>query len=84
VRAAAQAERLGLPRFPVTTIGSFPQTGDLRQARAALAAGRLSETAYDDQVRGEIARVIRLQERLGLDVLVHGEPERNDMVQYFA
>ncbi|GII53766.1 5-methyltetrahydropteroyltriglutamate--homocysteine methyltransferase [Planotetraspora thailandica] len=84
VRAAAQAERLRLPVLPVTTIGSFPQTGELREARAALTAGDLDEAAYDELVRAEIARVVALQERLGLDVLVHGEPERNDMVQYFA
>jgi 5-methyltetrahydropteroyltriglutamate--homocysteine methyltransferase len=84
VRAAAQEAHLGLPALPVTTIGSFPQTGELRAARAALAAGELDEEGYDERVRAEIARVIRLQERLGLDVLVHGEPERNDMVQYFA
>jgi 5-methyltetrahydropteroyltriglutamate--homocysteine methyltransferase len=68
----------------VTTTGSFPQTGELRQARAAVAAGRLSTEDYERRVEAEIQRVIRLQERLGLDVLVHGEPERNDMVQYFA
>lgn len=84
VRAAAQAERLRLPLLPTTTIGSFPQTGELRAARAALAAGTLTEAAYEDLVRAEIERAIRTQERLGLDVLVHGEPERNDMVQYFA
>ena len=75
---------LGLPALPVTTIGSFPQTGDLRAARAAVAAGDLDETEYDKRIEAEIERVIRLQERLDLDVLVHGEPERNDMVQYFA
>ncbi|WP_169950399.1 5-methyltetrahydropteroyltriglutamate--homocysteine S-methyltransferase [Microbispora sp. H11081] len=84
VRAAAQAEHLKLPLLPVTTIGSFPQTGALRGARAALAAGEIGEAAYESVVRTEIERVIALQERLGLDVLVHGEPERNDMVQYFA
>ncbi|WP_066934739.1 5-methyltetrahydropteroyltriglutamate--homocysteine S-methyltransferase [Microtetraspora fusca] len=84
VRAAAQAEHLRLPTLPVTTIGSFPQTGELREARAALAAGRLDEAAYEALVRNEIARAVAVQERLGLDVLVHGEPERNDMVQYFA
>ncbi|MBX6385042.1 MAG: 5-methyltetrahydropteroyltriglutamate--homocysteine S-methyltransferase [Microbispora sp.] len=84
VRAAAQAERLKLPLLPVTTIGSFPQTGELRRARAALAAGEIGEAEYESMVRAEIERVIALQERLGLDVLVHGEPERNDMVQYFA
>lgn len=84
VRAEVQAERLGLPLLPVTTIGSFPQTGELRAARAAVAAGTLGEEEYERLVEAEIERVIRLQERLGLDVLVHGEPERNDMVQYFA
>ncbi|MFI9838610.1 5-methyltetrahydropteroyltriglutamate--homocysteine S-methyltransferase [Nonomuraea sp. NPDC051941] len=84
VRAAAQAEHLRLPALPITTIGSFPQTGSLRAARAALASGTLSQADYERQVEAEIERVIRVQERLGLDVLVHGEPERNDMVQYFA
>ncbi|MDA0637376.1 5-methyltetrahydropteroyltriglutamate--homocysteine S-methyltransferase, partial [Nonomuraea sp. MCN248] len=70
--------------LPVTTIGSFPQTGELRAARAAVAAGTLGPEEYEHRVRAEIERVVRLQERLGLDVLVHGEPERNDMVQYFA
>ena len=84
VRAAAQAERLGLPPLPVTTIGSFPQTDQLRKARAAVQAGRLDEPEYERQIMAEIDRVIRVQERLGIDVLVHGEPERNDMVQYFA
>ncbi|WP_053205296.1 5-methyltetrahydropteroyltriglutamate--homocysteine S-methyltransferase [Jiangella muralis] len=83
-RAAAQRDRLGLPPLPTTTIGSFPQTGDIRRARAAYRAGRLDRTEYVARMRAEIERVIRLQERLGLDVLVHGEPERNDMVQYFA
>lgn len=84
VRAAAQAARLNLPPLPTTTIGSFPQTGDLRAARAARGAGTLSQPDYEARVRQEIEQVVRLQERLGLDVLVHGEPERNDMVQYFA
>ena len=84
VRAAAQAAHLRLPPLPTTTIGSFPQTEELRAARAAVAAGTLPVEEYDERVRAEIERVIRLQERLGLDVLVHGEPERNDMVQYFA
>jgi 5-methyltetrahydropteroyltriglutamate--homocysteine methyltransferase len=84
VRAKAQAAEHGLPLVPTTTIGSFPQTGELRRARAALAAGTLGVDGYETRVRAEIERVIRLQERLGLDVLVHGEPERNDMVQYFA
>ena len=84
VRAAAQQARLRLPELPVTTIGSFPQTGELRTARAELAAGRLDAAGYDRLIEREIERVVRLQEKLGLDVLVHGEPERNDMVQYFA
>jgi 5-methyltetrahydropteroyltriglutamate--homocysteine methyltransferase len=83
-RSAAQAARLDLPLLPTTTIGSFPQTPQIRAARAAFAAGTLSAAGYEDEMRAEIARVVELQERLGLDVLVHGEPERNDMVQYFA
>lgn len=83
-RRTAQAERLGLPPLPTTTIGSFPQTTDIRVARAAHARGELSDAQYDAAMEAEIARVIALQEEIGLDVLVHGEPERNDMVQYFA
>lgn len=84
VRAAAQAAHLNLPPLATTTIGSFPQTGELRAARAAMAAGTLGEQAYERLVEREIEHAVRVQERLGLDVLVHGEPERNDMVQYFA
>jgi len=83
-RRAAQDEALGLPALPTTTIGSFPQTADIRKQRASLVAGRISEEQYRQAMRDEIKRVIELQERIGLDVLVHGEPERNDMVQYFA
>ncbi|MEV0396606.1 5-methyltetrahydropteroyltriglutamate--homocysteine S-methyltransferase [Polymorphospora rubra] len=83
-RAAAQRARLGLPPLPTTTIGSFPQTDELRRARAAHRAGRLDDAGYADRMRAEIAHVVAVQERLGLDVLVHGEPERNDMVQYFG
>ncbi len=83
-RRTAQAARLGLPPLPTTTIGSFPQTTDIRVARAAHARGELSDAQYDAAMEAEIARVIALQEEIGLDVLVHGEPERNDMVQYFA
>ncbi|WP_127793164.1 5-methyltetrahydropteroyltriglutamate--homocysteine S-methyltransferase [Agromyces sp. LHK192] len=82
-RVAAQAS-LELPELPTTTIGSFPQTGDIRRARARLVKGELTHEEYVQAMREEIERVIRLQEELGLDVLVHGEPERNDMVQYFA
>ncbi|MFE6233982.1 5-methyltetrahydropteroyltriglutamate--homocysteine S-methyltransferase [Cellulosimicrobium sp. NPDC057862] len=83
-RAAAQQERLDLPPLPTTTIGSFPQTPEIRRARAQWTRGDLSDADYTVAMREEIARVVALQEELGLDVLVHGEPERNDMVQYFA
>ncbi|MCP3803034.1 5-methyltetrahydropteroyltriglutamate--homocysteine S-methyltransferase [Allokutzneria sp. A3M-2-11 16] len=83
-RAKAQQERLELPPLATTTIGSFPQTGAIRQARADFRAGRLGPNEYRRLMRAEIERVVRLQESIGLDVLVHGEPERNDMVQYFA
>lgn len=83
-RAAVQRERLGLPVLPTTTIGSFPQTAEIRAARAAHARGELSDADYAAAMRAEVAHVVALQEELGLDVLVHGEPERNDMVQYFA
>ncbi|MDQ1597361.1 MAG: 5-methyltetrahydropteroyltriglutamate--homocysteine methyltransferase [Microbacteriaceae bacterium] len=83
-RLAAQEAALGLPFLPTTTIGSFPQTGDIRRTRAAFAAGRISEDEYKAAMRAEIRTVVELQESIGLDVIVHGEPERNDMVQYFA
>ncbi|WP_127079619.1 5-methyltetrahydropteroyltriglutamate--homocysteine S-methyltransferase [Rhodomicrobium lacus] len=83
-RAAVQRRRFGLPLFPTTTIGSFPQTADVRKARAAHAKGALTEAEYDSFLREETARTIRWQEEVGLDVLVHGEFERNDMVQYFG
>ncbi len=83
-REAAQTERLHLPPLPTTTIGSFPQTTEIRKARAANARGELSDADYEARMREEIASVIKLQEELGLDMLVHGEAERNDMVQYFA
>ncbi len=83
-RAEVQRERFNLPRFPTTTIGSFPQTTDVRNARAAHANGALSDTAYKTYLQHQTARAIRWQENIGLDVLVHGEFERNDMVQYFG
>ncbi|WP_144206273.1 5-methyltetrahydropteroyltriglutamate--homocysteine S-methyltransferase [Mycobacterium tilburgii] len=83
-RRARQEERLHLPPLPTTTIGSFPQTVEIRKARAALVAGDIDQAKYDRRMKQEIADIIELQEQLGLDVLVHGEPERNDMVQYFA
>lgn len=82
-RKEAQKE-LGLSELPTTTIGSFPQTKEIRQARAAHRKGELSDADYNSALKDEVKSVIELQERLGLDVLVHGEPERNDMVQYFA
>ena len=84
IRAAAQANRFQLPELATTTIGSFPQTPEIRKARAAWAKGQLSDADYEAAMKAEIASVISLQEELGLDVLVHGEAERNDMVQYFA
>ncbi|MGW4674602.1 5-methyltetrahydropteroyltriglutamate--homocysteine S-methyltransferase [Streptomyces sp. NPDC004324] len=83
-RATAQRARLGLPLLPTTTIGSFPQTTELRTARAELRGRRLDTDGYEERVRNEIRQVISFQEEAGLDVLVHGEAERNDMVQYFA
>ncbi len=83
-RRDAQAERLQLPALPTTTIGSFPQATSIRKARAAHAKGELGTDGYEQAMRDEIAQVITLQEEIGLDVLVHGEAERNDMVQYFA
>ncbi len=83
-RREAQNNRLHLPPLPTTTIGSFPQTVEIRKARAARVAGEIDESEYIRRMQAEVADVIKLQEQLGLDVLVHGEPERNDMVQYFA
>ncbi|MEI9948804.1 MAG: 5-methyltetrahydropteroyltriglutamate--homocysteine S-methyltransferase [Pseudomonadota bacterium] len=84
VRAAVQARVFNLPKFPTTTIGSFPQTAEIRKARSDFRSGKLDFTAYEARVRKEIARTVREQEQLGLDVLVHGEAERNDMVEYFG
>lgn len=84
VRAAKQAALLNLPAYPTTTIGSFPQTAEIRQARSQFKANKISETSYKDAMRAEIARSVKEQEDLELDVLVHGEAERNDMVEYFG
>ncbi len=84
VRQRAQDAALDLPFLPTTTIGSFPQTGDIRNSRASFAAGQINQAEYTEAMKSEIRRVVELQEKIGLDVLVHGEPERNDMVQYFA
>ena len=83
-RRAAQQARLDLPLFPTTTIGSFPQTAEVRRARAALARGEMTAAAYERAIEGWIDDAVRWQEEIGLDVLVHGEFERNDMVKYFG
>ncbi|MGH8896957.1 MAG: 5-methyltetrahydropteroyltriglutamate--homocysteine S-methyltransferase [Egibacteraceae bacterium] len=83
-RRARQAAVLGLPVLPTTTIGSFPQTPQVRQARARYRRGDLDEAGYRRFLRDEITRAVRFQEQIGLDVLVHGEFERNDMVEHFA
>jgi 5-methyltetrahydropteroyltriglutamate--homocysteine methyltransferase len=84
IRQAAQRAALGLPAFPTTTIGSFPQTGEVRRFRNDLKKGAITQAEYDDFIAKQIEGVLRLQERLGLDVLVHGEFERSDMVEYFG
>ena len=83
-RIAAQQKACPLPVLPTTTIGSFPQTHELREARARHRAGRLDDQGYDEVIAHEIEHCIRFQEDIGLDVLVHGEAERNDMVEYFG
>lgn len=83
-RKVAQSQALKLPLFPTTTIGSFPQTPEIRKARAGFKAGTISEADYTEQMKQEIQKVVKFQEEIGLDVLVHGEPERNDMVEYFG
>ncbi|WP_016905608.1 5-methyltetrahydropteroyltriglutamate--homocysteine S-methyltransferase [Streptomyces xiaopingdaonensis] len=83
-RTEAQRKHLGLPLLPTTTIGSFPQTAKLRTARADLRKKRIDEATYEETIQAEIRDVLAFQEEAGIDVLVHGEPERNDMVQYFA
>jgi 5-methyltetrahydropteroyltriglutamate--homocysteine methyltransferase len=83
-RAPKQRASLNLPDYPTTTIGSFPQTKDIRKTRLQYRKGELDESTYQEQMRAEIERAVREQESLGLDVLVHGEAERNDMVEYFG
>ncbi|WP_338474282.1 5-methyltetrahydropteroyltriglutamate--homocysteine S-methyltransferase [Pseudomonas sp. MS646] len=83
-RIERQRARLKLPAFPTTSIGSFPQTSAIRLARQAYKQGKLSANDYQDAMHTEIRHAVKIQERLGLDVLVHGEAERNDMVEYFA
>ena len=84
LRQAVQRARFQLPDFPTTTIGSFPQTAAIRAARASHQRGELASADYEQQMRAEIAHAVARQEALGLDVLVHGEAERNDMVEYFG
>ncbi|KAF9226563.1 cobalamin-independent methionine synthase [Gyrodon lividus] len=84
IRKEVQAKKLNLPKFPTTTIGSFPQTKEIRSARAKLGKGEITAAEYDEFIKKEIELVVRFQEKVGLDLLVHGEPERNDMVQYFG
>lgn len=83
-REEIQKEKLGLPKFPTTTIGSFPQTADVRKNRSEFRKGEISKEEYVDFNKKKIEECIRLQEEIGLDVLVHGEFERNDMVEYFG
>ncbi len=83
-RAAAQRQALQLPVLPTTTIGSFPQTAEIRALRRDFTTGRIDQTTYEAGMKKAIAHTVAVQERLGLDVLVHGEAERNDMVEYFG
>ncbi|WP_434031823.1 5-methyltetrahydropteroyltriglutamate--homocysteine S-methyltransferase [[Pseudomonas] boreopolis] len=83
-RMLAQQQALRLPDYPTTTIGSFPQTREVREARARFKSGRLGAAEYEAFLREHTERCVRVQERIGLDVLVHGEFERNDMVEYFG
>ncbi|GAB1320165.1 methionine-synthesizing 5-methyltetrahydropteroyltriglutamate--homocysteine methyltransferase [Madurella fahalii] len=83
-RYAQQKTHLSLPLFPTTTIGSFPQTSEIRVQRNKFTKGEISAEQYDDFIKKEIDLAIQIQDELGLDVYVHGEPERNDMVQYFG
>ncbi|KAL1968852.1 hypothetical protein VTN77DRAFT_1213 [Rasamsonia byssochlamydoides] len=84
IRIAAQQKTLNLPLFPTTTIGSFPQTKEIRIQRNKFTKGEITAEEYEKFIEKEIQEVVKIQEELGLDVLVHGEPERNDMVQYFG
>ncbi|MDF1588211.1 MAG: 5-methyltetrahydropteroyltriglutamate--homocysteine S-methyltransferase [Gammaproteobacteria bacterium] len=83
-RALTQKQRFKLPLFPTTTIGSFPQTNTIRQARKHYKNGQLNHSDYEQFIKSEIKHTIDVQEEIGLDVLVHGEAERNDMVEYFG
>ena len=84
LRAKVQKDIFSLPKYPTTTIGSFPQTSDVRQARAKFKRGEIDEKSYDKFLEEKTIDAIRKQEKIGLDVIVHGEFERNDMVEYFG
>src|SRR5699024_6663336 len=84
IRKSKQHEHLDLPLFPTTTIGSFPQTSEVRRKRSQFRRGKIDSAEYDSFIKEEIAKTIRWQEEIGIDVLVHGEFERNDMVEYFG
>jgi len=84
IRLEQQQKKLNLPILPTTTIGSFPQTVELRRVRREFKINKISEEEYVSSIKEEIAKVVKLQEDLDIDVLVHGEPERNDMVEYFG
>jgi len=84
VRRGQQSKRLRLPRFPTTTIGSFPQTSDIRKVRSARKRGKINQEEYTNEIKRFIRHCVDCQHDLGLDVFVHGEPERNDMVEYFG
>jgi 5-methyltetrahydropteroyltriglutamate--homocysteine methyltransferase len=84
LRREAHRARQALPELPTTTIGSYPQTDEIRAARRDLRSGKIDLAAYESFIEGQVRHVVEVQEELGLDVLVHGEPERNDMVEYFG
>lgn len=84
IRISQQQQKLNLPKFPTTTIGSFPQTKEIRIQRNRFSKGEITVEEYEKFIEKEIQDVVKIQEELGLDVYVHGEPERNDMVQYFG
>ena len=84
IRISQQQQKLNLPKFPTTTIGSFPQTKEIRIQRNRFTKGEITAEEYEKFIEKEIQDVVKIQEELGLDVFVHGEPERNDMVQYFG
>ena len=83
-RLELQSSELNIPTFPTTTIGSFPQTGDTRTLRKQFKSNEISESEYEDGIKEIIKETVEIQEELGLDILVHGEAERNDMVEYFG